>query len=1046
MALPAFDASLPFEEQEDSTESLPSFDPSLPFEEDVQTKPTRVISKPAPVGTPTAKVKPKQTEQEIPVRGSTVGSKSVWEPQGETQALTDEQSNQATQYENDIWAVAKRKGSRTQKLAILKKLHPNLDPKEVGDALTYYEQGGQSHLGWYINEEDANPVLTVTGVKGGGQNRPNLGPQGAIYDSITDGVKGTLEGVQNSTVKPAISWLDKGAKAVGLVDPNNSDVAEAFDLVTNQDEKDYVSPDGVARTGGELVGNLLPYVLASELKPITALAPEGGALATSGNLAAQGGLIGAAQSDGEDIVGDTLKNAFLTAAFGGLGGEGTGALKRAAGKEGYAAPEPKLTAKDFTDAPDDGLKRFLGKEDVVDPISPEPHVSDEVLERLTQALKNAGGVKEEQAAMFKKQRAERFAAAKSALANGSGVDAFHQAKSQLKGALDAPAFEGIGEQFSQIDKDALAKRIADTPTLTMTGKFSAFEGLKKVMRGDIPAAKELEHLSEAFPADFLKEVIANRSNLAKSGGVFAEVWNLPKSLMSSVDLSAPLRQGVGLVTRAEFRDASKEMIHYVASKQHFDELVDSIKRHPDYALAEEGGLSLTVAGDNLGAREDIFSSHLGEKIPGVGAIVRGSERGYVGFLNKLRFDTFVNMVDQAEKAGLDIRNDPKALKGLSNFINVMTGRGGLGKFEGAVQGLNLVFFSPRLISSRLQILTAPLLAPLGKGFIGELPKELQMEAVKSYAGMVAYYTTAIGLASAVGYTVSANPLSSDFGKIRDGNTRVDLGGGLLQYITAGARAVMRVSTSTTSGSTRELKRTGDTPLDNDLGFIINKLHPTLSLLVDQQRGKNAVGEKFEWESAILQRLTPMGLPDIYGTLKEHPNANGVLYATLGLLGAGLQNYPSKDSERASESGLPSFDPSGTFEEVPEKNTEDVKEDKPESTLPSFDRNKPFDVSTEDNITATSVIRGLGLHTTDTGIRSRQRQAKYYRTTKGAAPPGYGAHEEGDAVDIRVPRDGTKPSQVVSGLEQAGFYGVSIITRTHGTGPHWHVQWKGRKTE
>jgi hypothetical protein len=99
-----------------------------------------------------------------------------------------------------------------------------------------------------------------------------------------------------------------------------------------------------------------------------------------------------------------------------------------------------------------------------------------------------------------------------------------------------------------------------------------------------------------------------------------------------------------------------------------------------------------------------------------------------------------------------------------------------------------------------------------------------------------------------------------------------------------------------------MKRRGDTPLDNDLRFLINKLHPSLSLIFDQQRGTNVVGEPFEWKSALLSRITPMGVPDIVDTLKEH-GTPGMGYALLGLLGAGLQNFDADRNKVGTVPGL-----------------------------------------------------------------------------------------------------------------------------------------------
>lgn len=532
-----------------------------------------------------------------------------------------------------------------------------------------------------------------------------------------------------------------------------------------------------------------------------------------------------------------------------------------------------------------------------------PTEGPDVVTRLTEALKTAGKAREDQDELYRQARAEKFRKVREAQQPGRGQQAYFDSLTALKGELPKADFEEVGSQFTQREVDDLFDVVLKTKTLTDSGKLNAHTGLMKVLNGTVPTPKELELLGEAFPADFVKEIVAKRGIISKSFGTFGEVWNLPKSAMSTFDLSAPFRQGIGLSNRKEFWKGLGPMVKYAFNPKSYKAMDEWIKTHPTYALAEEAGLAITTTGGK-GQSEDIFSSHIAEKIPGYGKIVQGSERAYVGFLNKLRFDTFNALVEQGRAAGIDFDADPKAAKGIANYINVMTGRGGLGKAEPAAGVLNGIFFSPRLISSRLQMLAAPAQAVAGKGFIAELPPELRMEAAKSYAAMTAMYATTLGLASFAGHQVTMDPLSSDFGKIKDGNTRIDAGGGLLQYITVGARALMRQSTSLKSGETRDLTGRGDTPLDTDIKFILNKMHPSLTLIADQQRGTNVVGEPFKWQSALLDRLTPMGIPDIVDTLKEHPNQTGMFYAMLGLLGYGLQNFdenatPGKEEASAS---------------------------------------------------------------------------------------------------------------------------------------------------
>jgi len=556
----------------------------------------------------------------------------------------------------------------------------------------------------------------------------------------------------------------------------------------------------------------------------------------------------------------------------------------------YGLPPGQVSEVALGAGTDEGLFK-VGVNDNIPTPKETPIDPEDVVTRLTKALGAAGKTSAEQKALYTAERAKRFAQIKQAYADGGGRAAYVKALAALKGELPKADFESVMKNFSPEEVDSLFEHV--TASKISTGsKLAAHNGLEKLLNGQLPQPAELEHLGEVFPPDFIKAAISNRSRLNKLGGLTGDLWNLPKSLQSTADLSGPLRQGLGLIHRGEFWKSLGPMVKAAFSPKTGDAMEAAIKAHPNYDLARESGLSLTTSG-KLGVNEDMFRSHIAERIPVWGKVVQGSERAYVGFLNKLRFDTFNNMIEQAQKIGHDV-HDPAVGAGIARYINVMTGRGGLGSFEKSVKELNNVLYSPGLISSRLQILSAPVQSIAGKGFIADLPKGMRMEAVKSYVGIIGFNTAVLTTAAIAGKGANLNPLSSDFLKLKDGDTRLDFGGGLSQYITVAARAIMRQRvTSGDKGVTKALKGQGNTPLDNDVTFVMNKMHPTLSLLLDQQRGKSTVGEPFEWQKAIIERLTPMGFPDIAATLKEHGSDPGVYYSILGLLGASLSNYHSK---------------------------------------------------------------------------------------------------------------------------------------------------------
>lgn len=522
-------------------------------------------------------------------------------------------------------------------------------------------------------------------------------------------------------------------------------------------------------------------------------------------------------------------------------------------------------------------------------------------DKLTKAIKEAGPIREEQTAAFKAARAEKFGKLAKAQEAGGGREAYINSLKAMKGELPKSDFDVVKKALTVDDVTELFDNISKAP-ISPGSRLSAHSGLEKLLDGKLPQPKELENLSGVFSPEFVKSVLSKRGDISKAGGVFSEAWNVTKSLQSTADISGLLRQGVGLIHRPEWWKSLGPMVKATFNTKQAAKFENQIKSDPLYDLANEADLSLTTTG-KLGVNEDMFRSHLAEKIPVWGSVVRGSERSFVTFLNKLRFDTFKSLMNEAKDIGTDI-TDPEVAKGIANYINIMTGRGGLGSLKSATEALNNVFYSPGMISSRLQILAAPVQASVGKGFIAELPKGLRKEAAKSYASIIGLNTTALGLAGLAGNTVGLNPLSSEFLKAKDGDTRLDFGAGLTQYIVAGARAITRQSTSGgEKGTTRDLERAGDTPLDNDIRFVMNKMHPSLTLFLDQQRGKNTIGEPFKWQDALVARLTPMGFPDIAETLKEHGGL-GAFYGFLGLLGAGLSNY--KDSGASDAQAIEEF--------------------------------------------------------------------------------------------------------------------------------------------
>ena len=225
-------------------------------------------------------------------------------------------------------------------------------------------------------------------------------------------------------------------------------------------------------------------------------------------------------------------------------------------------------------------------------------------------------------------------------------------------------------------------------------------------------------------------------------------------------------------------------------------------------------------------------------------------------------------------------------KAIANYINVATGRGHALLGEQAAPGLATIFFAPRYTMSRFQLLA-------GQPLLGGSVRTRGLIA-KEYAKYLTGVGVALGLGALAGGEIETDPRSSDFGKIKFGNRRINLLSGLSQATTLVSRAATG-QTKTASGEIRDLVgdkvKFGQGNLQDTLArFARTKLSPAFGTALDLRLGKNVVGEKVTPGSALAQLAVPLSLRDIYDSMKDNDVPEGMAMAALSLFGANIQNY------------------------------------------------------------------------------------------------------------------------------------------------------------
>jgi hypothetical protein len=158
------------------------------------------------------------------------------------------------------------------------------------------------------------------------------------------------------------------------------------------------------------------------------------------------------------------------------------------------------------------------------------------------------------------------------------------------------------------------------------------------------------------------------------------------------------------------------------------------------------------------------------------------------------------------------------------------------------------------------------------------------------------------LAKQMGATVGDDSRSADFGKIRIGDSRIDIWGGFQQYIVNASRIIQEESVSSSTNEVTKLTGGWGEPSRYTVAtdFAVGKAAPIPGWVAGSWKGENFEGDDFSEVREGLKQFVPLGWESAYDTYKTtgDPAATAAMYA-LGFLGVGGQTYGSKPPKSGS---------------------------------------------------------------------------------------------------------------------------------------------------
>jgi thioredoxin reductase len=403
-----------------------------------------------------------------------------------------------------------------------------------------------------------------------------------------------------------------------------------------------------------------------------------------------------------------------------------------------------------------------------------------------------------------------------------------------------------------------------------------------------------QNAKDALDETIFKEMAKHRGKLAKAVSLYRNVAGVSRGIMTMDMTSALLRQG-GLFFRGNpIRSLriTRDVIRAARSDEGYFKLMQDIRERPNAEMYIRSKLALTdIKNPKMEQLEEQYMGQWTDKIP----ILNNSQRAYVYFLNRLRADVFDTM---AHNLGRNGNVTLEQAKGLSNFINVFTGRGHIPEqAAGAVSYANELFFAPRYTISRFQALT---LQPLRYAKDPMVRKLIAIEYAKTLIGYAVFYGLVGTALKQLGATVEWNPLSSDFGKIKIGNTRWDPLSGISQATVILARGITGY-TKTSEG--KIVKMSGPKAFTTRryfytlADFVRQKFAPVPAAFVNSMEQQKVTGEKTTALKEGVGLVTPLNGMDVYNAMMQQGVPQGVAAFLIANFGDSVNTYATKVKTR-----------------------------------------------------------------------------------------------------------------------------------------------------
>lgn len=577
---------------------------------------------------------------------------------------------------------------------------------------------------------------------------------------------------------------------------------------------------------------------------------------------------------------------------------------------------------------------------------------------------------------------------------GGGEEGMRAKLSALKGEYSKSNYEPVN--IPKAARDEVLNDVEKSTKLRDFQKLNTQQAFRKLW-GDVdqaPTKADVKYIRNYYndKQDGLGDVISKQIEDA-TAGKGAEDFNLleqiaaaPRTLMTTLDFSSPRQAGVLMARHPiEGTKAFFKGIGYAFNKGGFEDAVSKMANEVDangvnYSEFIDSAMGIQLPSLYDRAREEAMSSvPLLEKVPVAGRLIKASDRSFSGTLTNLRYNVAKNWVDNVGGVDEVMKNfSGKELEDMGEALNTLSGRGGKrgGFTDEHAKVLSKTLFSGRLWASRLNM--------LNPYWYYRLSGPARKEALSSAAAFAAMAGTVLTMADALpGVEVGKDPRSADFAKIKIGNTRYDILGGLQQNIRVGAQVLTGKKINSATGEEQDT-----TPANALGGFMEGKLNPMLGYgwkmakTAPSDDGnpltrEDQYGNDVNVATEFGKLLAPLNVSELPANVKESGSlAGGIARSIPGVFGAGVQTYGGQEDVPKGDKKIKAALENGEYDQaIAGYKAEFEKE---------YKKKEPSEKNLRDianKITEAEFERD-GIPTSDEGIKARMEDGDYDKALTG----------------------------------------------------------------